>query len=468
MAETISQPARRNASPDPEPDDAHQLMVRELGTLLDRLVRFRFVGALVLGGFAVAFSLTDIAAWRIWLLGGAATALAAVAFYDLRTFRLRPLTPGRQAYLLSFVLVLHTVMILVTGGIRSPFIVLYVVLSTVGALSLGRVRLLLVLAAPAVAMIWALTVLDALGLGPSYFEWFGVAGAASGAHVWFFAAVLTLAIALGAAIALAHRQALDRAIRRSAVSARETLAALAERNRGLQELSGALAHELKNPLASIQGLAGLLVRKLPEGSREAEQMGVLLGEAKRMAGILDEFLNFSRPVGGLAVRRVDPIRLAGDVVTLHEGLAADRRLELRLEAPAATPSLRCDPRKMQQVLVNLLQNAIDASPPGSTVVLRVRAAGEGGVEFEVEDRGAGLAPEIRDRLFRPGVTTKPAGTGLGLVVARSIAEQHGGTLTLADRPGGGCLARCAVPAEPPGESEPTAAVPAPAASGGAP
>ncbi|MBN1774794.1 MAG: HAMP domain-containing histidine kinase [Deltaproteobacteria bacterium] len=448
-----------------ESDEAHRLLVREMGRVLDGLVRLRFVAALLLGGFAVAFSLTDIAAWRIWLLGCTAAALAGMAFYDLWTFQRHPLTPARQTYLLFGVLVLHTVMILVTGGIRSPFIVLYLVLTTVGALSLGRLGSLLVLVIPAVAMIWALTVLDALGRGPSHFEWFGVAGAASRAHVWFFAAVLTLALAIGSTIALAHRRALDRSIRRSAISAREALATLAERNRGLQELSGTLAHELKNPLASIQGLAGLLVRKLPEGSREAEQMGVLLAEARRMAGILDEFLNFSRPVGGLAVRSVDPARLVQDVAALHEGLAEQRAVELQVVAER-TPPLRCDPRKVQQVLVNLLQNALEASPRGTVVVLRARPGEGGGVEFQVEDRGCGLAPEVRDRLFRPGVTTKPAGTGLGLVVARSIAEQHGGTLTLADRPGGGCLARCAIPAELPVPTGEPAAEPVPAPAGG--
>jgi signal transduction histidine kinase len=454
------------AESEPGFDEVHQQMVREMGKVLDRLVRLRFVAALLLGGFAVAFALTDMVAWRIWLLGGTAVALAGMALYDLRTFRLRTVTVGRQTYLMAGVLLMHTVMILVTGGIRSPFVVLYLVLTTVAALSLGRVKHLLVLAVPSLLMIWTLTVLDAAGWGPSHFEWLGIAGPAGGAHRWFFALVMTIAIVLGSTISLAHRQALDRAIRRSMVSSREALATSAERNRGLQELSGTLAHELKNPLASIQGLAGLLVRKLPAGSRETEQLGVLLSEAKRMAGILDEFLNFSRPVGGLAVRPVDPARLARDVVLLHEGLAAERGLELRVEVEG-TPSLRCDPRKLQQVLVNLLQNALDASPRGAAVTLRVRAGEGGGVEFQVEDRGPGLAAEIRGRLFRPGVTTKPSGTGLGLVVARSIVEQHGGTLVLVDRPGGGCLARCAIPAEPPAAAEAPAGRPAPAAAGGA-
>jgi signal transduction histidine kinase len=232
------------------------------------------------------------------------------------------------------------------------------------------------------------------------------------------------------------------------VARHEAVATMRERNRELIGLSGALAHELKNPLASIQGLAGLLARKLPGGSREAEQMGVLLGEAKRMGTILDEFLNFSRPVSGLAVRAVSVEALVSDVALLYEGLAADRGIALELDA-AGAPEVRCDPRKVKQVLVNLLQNALEAAPRGGTVTLRAKPGPDGAAVFDVEDDGSGLAEEIRAKLFRPGATTKPTGTGLGLTVARSIAEQHGGSLELRDREGGGCRAVFVLPAEPP-------------------
>jgi signal transduction histidine kinase len=429
---------------DPDADEIQRMMLRELRRILDNLVRLRFFASLVLGGFAAVFAWADTVAWRAWLLAGAAVLLSAMALYDLRTFRRMPVTVGRQTYLMAGVMVMHFGMILVTGGIRSPFIVLPLVLTTIGALSLGRLRHLLVLGVPSVALIWTLAVLDALGTGPMPLSWLGSPGAPGGVHAWFFAAVLTVAMVIGAAVALAHRRALDRAIRRTAVASRETWATFSERNREAQALSGALAHELKNPLASIQGLAGLLVRKLPEGSREGEQVGVLLGEARRMGAILDQFLNFSRPVGALTLRSVDPARLVSDVATLHEGFAEERGLRLETDCEAAT--LRCDPRKVKQVLVNLLRNALEATPRGGAVTLRVRTAADGSVGFRVEDEGPGLAAEVRGRLFCAGVTTKPDGTGLGLVIARSIAEQHGGTLTLTDRPGGGCAAEFSIPA----------------------
>jgi signal transduction histidine kinase len=137
-----------------------------------------------------------------------------------------------------------------------------------------------------------------------------------------------------------------------------------------------------------------------------------------------------------------------EVVALHEGLARQRGVELRIAA-GDSGVLRCDPRKLKQVLVNLLQNAIDATPPGGEVSIAIRAeSGAGARVITVDDTGTGLAAEVRERLFQPGVTSKKGGSGLGLTIARAITEQHGGTLTLADRTEGGCRATLTIPVEP--------------------
>ena len=119
---------------------------------------------------------------------------------------------------------------------------------------------------------------------------------------------------IGGLVALIIRASLDRVARLAATTKLELVESMRERNAELMNLSGALAHELKNPLASIQGLSGLMARKLEPESKEAEQMGVLLGEVKRMASILDEFLNFSRPLSDLSVQSVSPDELVEDVV----------------------------------------------------------------------------------------------------------------------------------------------------------
>jgi signal transduction histidine kinase len=125
-------------------------------------------------------------------------------------------------------------------------------------------------------------------------------------------------------------------------------------------------------------------------------------------------------------------------------------VNLEVDPGDALP-ITCDPRKVKQVLVNLLQNALDATPRGGRVMASTSHDASGAARFVIDDSGPGLTDEVRGRLFTPGATTKAAGSGLGLVIARAIAEQHGGTLTLSDRPEGGCRAELCLPKWPPAE-----------------
>jgi signal transduction histidine kinase len=129
---------------------------------------------------------------------------------------------------------------------------------------------------------------------------------------------------------------------------------------------------------------------------------------------------------------------------------AGRRLEVDTDADGPPALVVGDPRDLEQVFVNLLTNARDASPEGATVTCRLERCGEN-VRVTVSDRGAGLSPTTEARVFQPFYTTKKSGgTGLGLAISRDIVQRHGGSISLATRPGGGAEARVELPLVPEG------------------
>ena len=145
----------------------------------------------------------------------------------------------------------------------------------------------------------------------------------------------------------------------------------------------------------------------------------------------------------LAVGDSDVGALCREVAALHEGMARERAVEIAVRAGRVP--VRCDPRKARQVLINLVQNALDASPPGAAVEIEAEPAAGRGARVRVLDRGRGVAPAVAGAVFSPGVTTKPAGSGLGLTIARALARQHGGDVELSARDGGGTAAVVTLP-----------------------
>lgn len=219
----------------------------------------------------------------------------------------------------------------------------------------------------------------------------------------------------------------------------------ADHAREMVALTGEIAHELKNPLASIKGLAALLARDVSLDSKAAERLKVLRAEVERMHETLDQFLDLSRPLVPLTQTDVALNELGTEVAALCDGIARTRGVALVAEEGAVVA--RADRRKLRQVLVNLVQNAIEAAPSGTEV--RVSAAEVAtGLVLCVSDRGAGVPDELREAAFAPGVTTRPRGSGLGLTIARALVQQHGGTLSLDPRDGGGTVARVLLPRPP--------------------
>ncbi len=430
--------------------DVESLTWREIGTMARYIALGRTFFFPVLFILAFILILLQPDPWRVWLFAGAGISMIGILIRDYYWLRNRTLEPIHIIYLVGVVVLFQSVLIAVTGGVESPIFVILVPMGIIPSLVIGKPRPWLSFAALPITAVWFFTLGGITGFLPRLTpDYWGAGAQFAGNSVYSLsrATVFTFAILLGGTIGLALRMALTRSVRKVAETRNELVQSMRERNRDLLSLSGELAHELKNPLASIQGLSTLMAKKLSDGTKEAEQMGVLISEVKRMGATLDEFLNFSRPVTGLAVRRIHPAELLADVSLIHEGIAHHGQVTLKVDPGDATP-IHCDPRKVKQVLVNLLQNALEATPTGGQVNLRTAHHAGGAAHFIIDDSGAGLSAEIRERLFSPGATTKAEGAGLGLTIARAIAEQHGGSLTLDNRKSGGCRAVLTLPPRP--------------------
>jgi signal transduction histidine kinase len=237
---------------------------------------------------------------------------------------------------------------------------------------------------------------------------------------------------------------------------RRRLARLEEERRRSERLAAAgalaagLAHEVRNPLNAI-GLAAQRLARLAGAGEEGRVLAARIrAEVGRLETTLKDFLDLGRPAG--AERELhDLADLARDVVALLELEAAERhvRLVAQLEPVAA----RVDREAVRRALVNLMRNALEASPAGAQVEVAVgtlksaRTSGRLWARLAVRDSGSGIDPEFAERAFDAFVTTKAGGSGLGLALVRRVAEEHGGRASLRNHPAGGVEALLELPLE---------------------
>ena len=220
--------------------------------------------------------------------------------------------------------------------------------------------------------------------------------------------------------------------------------------RRLQSVGAKVAHELKNPLASIKGLCQLVART-PESERTQERLVVVASEISRMETILNEYLSFSRPLEDLRPEALDVTAIARDVLDVLAGRADQAGVTLTLDG--GPTAVHGDSRRLKEALINLVANALEATPSGGTVALRMRNGGNA-VVLEVRDSGRGMTAEDLERIGTPFHTTRPNGTGLGVVLAQGVIHQHGGTLTYASTLGHGTTATITLPVKPAATPEP--------------
>ncbi|MGH2900010.1 MAG: sensor histidine kinase, partial [Solirubrobacteraceae bacterium] len=166
-------------------------------------------------------------------------------------------------------------------------------------------------------------------------------------------------------------------------------------------------------------------------------------EISRMETILNEYLSFSRPLEDLRPEALDVTAIARDVLDVLAGRADQAGVTMTLDGGAA--AVHGDARRLKEALINLIANALEATPNGGTVALRLRNGGSG-VVIEVRDTGRGIAPEDLERIGTSFFTTRPNGTGLGVVLAQGVINQHGGTLTYKSTVGQGTIATITLPA----------------------
>lgn len=206
----------------------------------------------------------------------------------------------------------------------------------------------------------------------------------------------------------------------------------ADRMSALGELSAGLAHEVRNPLGSIEGAVQILGRRDLEESTRQEFTEMASREVVRLKGLLTHFLEFARPQQPRVVAS-DIELLLQSVAKLAGETAKMAQVNILVETTEALPQVSIDPEQIRQVLLNLVINAVQAMPNPGQIRLRAIRDGEH-VRIEIEDEGVGIPADDVERIFDPFFTTRSDGTGLGLSIAYQIVSQHGGHIAAKRNP----------------------------------
>jgi two-component system sensor histidine kinase HydH len=224
---------------------------------------------------------------------------------------------------------------------------------------------------------------------------------------------------------------------RLSVRAQDVEARLEEQRHlaAMGEMSAVLAHEIRNPLASLKGHAQLMAERLPQGEWAREKADRVVGEAIRLEGLITNLLSFAR-AGQIERHPASPT----DILEAAALAVDPERITLDVSRAPARHSL--DAAHMEQVLTNLLRNAVQSSPE------TVHASAEldqDALVYTVRDHGSGISPEAQERLFDAFFTTRVRGTGLGLTLAKRVVELHGGRIDAENHPEGGAVFRIWIP-----------------------
>jgi signal transduction histidine kinase len=202
-----------------------------------------------------------------------------------------------------------------------------------------------------------------------------------------------------------------------------------ERLAAIGEMVRRLAHNLRNPLAGIRALAQASLADAPDGTELRSMQTRIIATVDRFEGWLRDLLRSTQPLE-LRVQPGSPAEWAANVLSSLEPMAEARHVRLDLDTAHAPARAAFDPGQLEQALVAVVTNAVQASAPGQQVQVRVTSE-NGGWRVVVRDEGPGVSEHLRRSIFSPHFTTKPDGTGIGLAMAKRIVEQHGGSIEVA-------------------------------------
>ena len=226
---------------------------------------------------------------------------------------------------------------------------------------------------------------------------------------------------------------------------------LRDRLAALGEMAAAIAHEVKNPLAGIEVLAGLLRRKITDTPDAQSVLTDIIHEVKMANAIVQEVLEFVRPIR-LQVGRTAVAEAVRSAVQLADTKARRGDVSVDINVPQELPPIQGDQYQLTQVFTNLLMNAYEAMEGKGRVTITARTVRvnngfqeQDTVLVELADEGPGMPQDVADRVFNPFFTTKPQGSGLGLAIVRKIVDAHDGRIDLNTAPGRGTLIRVTLP-----------------------
>ena len=251
----------------------------------------------------------------------------------------------------------------------------------------------------------------------------------------------------------AFSRQMEERIQKTTADLRKTEAQLirSEKFAALGQLAAGIAHEIRNPLTSINILIHSLTEKLPTENSQWEDLKVIEEEILRINEIVDQFLRFAKPASPL-FEKADLVPIIEETFQLVRPQIKRGKISVQKEFEPL-PFVTVDKEQIKQVILNLLINAIQAMPKGGRLVLSSRVSREGDwVELTLQDSGIGIPPEDLDKLFDPFFSTKEGGIGLGLSIAHRIVDQHHGKIEVDSNPGKGTRFTISLPIFTPSEN----------------